>query len=341
MSLFALSQEAGTACQEWDNNGQAALPCFGLSADCQLTLLSLSENATYLVTEPDSGQHHILRLHRPGYRSRAEIESELSWIRAIREEGIADTPSVANTEEGHPIAEFCDRYGQTQHAVLFGHIDGTMPESSSLSDVFTQVGSISADLHRQSQRWTCPPGFTRPHWDEETAIGVNGHWGYWRNNVQVGPAETQLFARLDAELRKQLAAYGRPADRYGLIHGDMRQTNLLVQNGRVNLIDFDDCGFSWHLYELACSLSFIEAHPQRDAFTAAWLDGYRTGIVLDQHDLNIIPALVMLRRLLLVGWFSTHQHTTEARDLQTYVPDTVEIAEQFLSGRYLWDGIHQ
>ena len=340
MNLSSLPLAETIPLRKWDCNGQAALSNFNLPAGCQLQLLSLSENATYLVTEPGSRRRHILRLHRPGYRSRAEIESELTWITAIQAQSIAQTPPVIRTQNDQMVAEFRDVYARTQHAVLFAHIDGASPEEDNLCDAFRQVGAISADLHRHSQNWQQPTGFTRPVWDEESAIGINGHWGYWRNNADVGLTEARLLEQLDTELRKQLATYGRPAERYGLIHGDMRQTNLLVKDGKVNVIDFDDSGFSWHLYELACSLSFIEANPQRDAFTAAWLDGYRTGVTLNREDLAIIPALVMLRRLLLVGWFSTHQHTTEARELKSFVPDSLEMAELFLTGDYLRAGIN-
>lgn len=339
MSMLSLSQEVGTELQEWDCNGRAALVGFGLTADCDLKLLSLSENAIYLVTEPVSRKHHILRLHRPGYRSRAEIESELAWIEAIRGQGIAATPRAFYSQDGHPVAEFNDMHGQRQHAVLFEHIDGMSPESNNLTDAFMRLGSISADLHLHSKNWRLPAGFTRPVWDEEAAIGINGHWGHWQNNNRVGSSEVQLLKRLETELRKNLASYGRPVEKYGLIHGDMRQSNIILQDGKINLIDFDDCGFSWHLYELACSLSFIEAHPNRDDFTVAWLNGYRQTMTLNDDDLEIIPTLVMLRRLLLIGWFSTHQHTTEARELNEFIPDTLEIAEQFLSGYYLKNGI--
>ncbi|TBU93301.1 aminoglycoside phosphotransferase [Stutzerimonas kirkiae] len=325
--------------QEWDSNGQAALASFGLPADCSLRLLSLSENATYLVTEPGSGQHHILRLHRPGYRSRAEIESELAWIGAIRTQGVAHTPAVIRTLDDEPLAEFRDARGCRQHAVLFAHIDGQAPTEGNLAEAFQQVGRISAELHRHSRGWPLPAGFSRPCWDVEAAMGVNGHWGYWRNNLYVGKGDARLLERVDLQLRRQLAAYGRPAHGYGLIHGDMRQTNLIVEAGQVHIIDFDDCGFSWHLYELACSLSFIEAHPQRDAYTAAWLEGYRSMVRLDSADLEIIPALVMLRRMLLIGWFSTHGHTQEARELKDYVPASLEIAEQFLGGHYLREAV--
>ena len=59
--------------------GRAALPAYGRPADTPLRLLSLSENATYLVEDDDP---IVLRVHRPGYHSLAAIRSELAVTRA-------------------------------------------------------------------------------------------------------------------------------------------------------------------------------------------------------------------------------------------------------------------
>ena len=56
-------------------------------------LLNVSENATYLVRDPDEGPS-ILRVHRLGYHSAAEIESELAWMDALRAEAGVRTPRV-------------------------------------------------------------------------------------------------------------------------------------------------------------------------------------------------------------------------------------------------------
>ena len=51
-----------------------------------------------------------------------------------------------------------------------------------------------------------------------------------------------MLGRLAAALRARLAAFGTGPARYGLIHADIRLANLLVDDGRVSVIDFDDCG---------------------------------------------------------------------------------------------------
>ena len=57
---------------------RAALTQYGIGPDATLSLLNISENATYQVDDPASGKRTVLRIHRPGYHSRAAIESELT-----------------------------------------------------------------------------------------------------------------------------------------------------------------------------------------------------------------------------------------------------------------------
>ena len=60
---------------------RAALPAYRRDLDTPLQLLSLSENATYLVCDDDP---IVLRVHRPGYHSLEAIRSELVWMGALR-----------------------------------------------------------------------------------------------------------------------------------------------------------------------------------------------------------------------------------------------------------------
>ena len=55
----------------------------------------------------------------------------------------------------------------------------------------------------------------------------------------------------------------------------MRLANLLVDGDEVKVIDFDDCGFSWHLYDAATAVSFFEHEPHVPELMDAWVRGYR------------------------------------------------------------------
>src|SRR5690606_9554539 len=122
----------------------------------------------------------------------------------------------------------------------------------------------------------------------------------------VSGAIRQTLEQLDRQLRTALAAYGTPPDRFGLIHADMRLANLLVAGDEVTLIDFDDCGFGWFMYDLAAGLSFIDTAPAAARLRQRWLAGYTAIRPLAPADLEIIDAMLLLRRMALLAWMGTH-----------------------------------
>ncbi len=64
-------------------------------------------------------------------------------------------------------------------------------------------------------------------------------------------ADTELLLRTRSQIREVLKGFQATSTNFGMIHADLDPANVLVQDGRVTLIDFDDAGYGWHLYELA------------------------------------------------------------------------------------------
>ncbi|MEA2294157.1 MAG: hypothetical protein QOE86_1796 [Solirubrobacteraceae bacterium] len=313
----------------------AALPRFGLSPAATASLCNISENHTYSVDDPESGRRYALRVHRPGYRTARQIDSELRWIDALREDGAVDTCVPVSAPGGARVIEVpVDGHG-TRNVVLFEWLSGVAPdpEGDDVIAGFRTLGAVSARMHAHARAWLRPSGFDRPAWDYEHTLGARGHWGAWQDGLGIGREDRALLDRLDAVIAARLEAYGQAEHRFGLVHADIRLANLLVDDGHVRVIDFDDCGFAWFMYDFATTVSFMEDHPRVPELRDAWLDGYRSVAPLEAADEAELDTLVMLRRLLLVAWIGSH-HTfaTEAAQLGAgFTAGTCALAEQYLS----------
>jgi Ser/Thr protein kinase RdoA (MazF antagonist) len=318
-----------------DELAAAALGRFGLSPAATASLCNVSENHTYRVEDPEAGCAYALRVHRPGYRTIPQIESELRWVDALREDGAVDTCVPVHAPGGERVVTVAaDGLGE-RNVVLFEWLPGSEPdpEGDAVIDGFRTLGAVSARMHAHARAWQPPPGFERPHWDYERTLGAGGHWGRWQDGLGMGREELALLERLDATVRGRLEAYGQGPDRYGLVHADIRLANLLVDGGHVRVIDFDDSGFAWFMYDFATTVSFMEDHPRVPELRAAWLEGYRSVAPLDPADEAELDTFVMLRRLLLVAWIGSH-HTfaTEAAELGAgFTAGTCALAERYLS----------
>jgi Ser/Thr protein kinase RdoA (MazF antagonist) len=330
MQVHDLSSGAGVLA-DVEAAARRALGDYDVSPDAVVTLINVSENATFRVDDGDSSA--ILRVHRLGYHSGDAIRSELAWLDALREDEGIRTPRIIPSRYGSRVVTVPGEV--PRDCVMFEFLPGAEPPEHSLVTDFERLGAITARMHRHARAWSRPAGFTRFHWDYDAAFGAEARWGRWQDGPGVDGEAKAVLGRLDRELRDRLARFGAGAERYGLIHADLRLANLLVEGGGVpSVIDFDDCGFGWYLYDLGAAVSFIEHDPRVPDMVDSWVRGYRSVLDLPPRDEAEIWTFIMFRRLLLTAWIGSHSAVDIARELGAgYTLGGCELAERFLSGR--------
>jgi Ser/Thr protein kinase RdoA (MazF antagonist) len=293
-----------------------------------VTMINLSENATYRVQAGD-GRKWALRVHREGYHTKAAIASELAWLMDLRAQDVVVTPRPVKGTNGEIIQDVSGRY-----VVLSDWETGIEPGiDHDLMKPFEILGEVTARMHLHARQWKRPPWFQRHTWDFETSLGEHKpHWGRWRDGIGIDAAKAKLFGRTVELIGKRLNGYGQDNERFGLIHCDLRLANLLIDGDNVKVIDFDDCGFGWYMYDAATPVSFYEHEPQVPDLIEAWKTGYRRVIDLPKADEAEIPTFVMLRRLLLVAWIGSHSETDLAKSMGLpYTEGTTGLCENYLS----------
>jgi Ser/Thr protein kinase RdoA (MazF antagonist) len=295
------------------------------------TLINHSENRTFRI-DPPAGAPSLIRLHRQGNQTVSSIVSELAWIEALR----ADTPLLLPRpiigRDGAQVQRLMGGDGAPRLAVAFRYFQGAEPsEDSDLTALFAYLGEAAARCHRHVEAWRPPAGFERPRLDEEALLAHPGLWGDWRFAPGVDAPIGALLARAEAALRRDLSAYGVARDRFGLIHADMRLANVIEHAGTRRIIDFDDMGFGWFLYDFGAAVSFMETSPVVPLLKAAWLDAYQRVRPLSAADLAMIDAMVLLRRFALLAWIGSHAETgLAARHAPHFAAGTAELAERYL-----------
>ncbi len=330
MSPDALPQEI--LLDRLERLARAALPAFGLDPDSRVTMINHSENTTYRVDDPKGGAPTILRVHREGYHSRNAIGCELAWMAALRSEAGVITPTPIPGVNGELIQEVSVSGLNPRHCVLFEFLEGEEPSEDELLEPFRRLGEISGRIHRHSENWRRPANFERLHWDFEHMLGASPYWGDWREGPALDPERRALLERLVAVIKRRLDAYGKAPDRFGLVHADLRLANLLIHEDETRVIDFDDCGLSWFLYDLATALSFIEEREDVPELIKSWVEGYRTVRPLSEADEAEIPTFLMLRRMVILAWIGSHSETDLAKELgPEYTAGTCRLAERYLA----------
>ena len=310
--------------------------------ECEPEMLKVRENAVFRVQTAD-GQDAVLRVHRHDYHSDAALRSELAWLEALHADGIP-APAVIPSAAGAPF-EIVQAAGVPEPrqvdmltwmpGVPIGTIEeGLNPQIADVPAVFEAVGRLAARLHNQTGAWPQPSGFVRHAWDREGLVGPEPLWGrFWEASV-LGAEERRLIDRARAQVHDDLTAYGRSPRRYGLIHADLNLDNMLFDGERVIVLDFDDCGFGWHLFDLSTVWTLFHGSDLAEAMRAGVVTGYRRERDLPDEELAHMPLFELGRAFSYLGWVHTRSETASAQALAHEVAELVcTLAEAYLRGK--------
>lgn len=262
-----------------------------------LRLVAMRENAIWEMALPDGGRA-ALRLHRPGYRDAATIRSELWWCAALAREA-APVPAGLPGLNGD-LVQPAGRGLASAIAWLPGQpigragtaLSGTAADQAAWH---RDLGRLLARIHDLTDRLTLPADFTLPRWDADGFTGESPLWGrFWDHPLAMASEAARL-----REARRWLAGTLAPLQDIGPIHADVLRENILVNEGSLCLIDFDDSGIGYRLYDLGTALSQSLYEPAFKDLRAALIDGYGE---VRPCDPALVDAFTLARCLASVGW---------------------------------------
>ncbi len=271
-----------------------ALAFWGLTG-AQLDLIAQRENAVFRVQQGENC--YALRLHRPGYQTAQAMASELAWMDSLKAAGV-QVPAPIASQQG----EFLIAFGG-YHIDLLTWLYGTpmARESEPLqvadrNGTFFAIGQLMAQLHEQADHWQRPAHFERMAWDREGLLGENPLWGRFWENPEL---PKDLGLDLIAARAQANDILSREKLDYGLIHADLVRQNILIDESGLQLIDFDDSGFGYRLFDVATTLGKNWLEPDKETLQLAFIEGYET---VRQQQWQYLPLLNMLRAFTYVGW---------------------------------------
>jgi len=260
-------------------------------------LIAARENQVFRADH--NGVSYAVRLHRQGYRTDSELRSELQWMDAVAKEGLNVPAPIISTSNAF------------LHVVMGTQIDvltwlggepvgatGKDLEITNRTELFTDIGREMARLHEVSDQWSYPEGFTRCSWDRAGLLGNNPLWGRFWENPTLSILDKDLFETVRKRADVELAAIEGSQD-YGLIHADLVRENVMVDGGKLQLIDFDDGGFGFRLFDLATTLIKNLAEDDFAELRDALINGYRS---VRHIDTSALDLFILLRATSYVGW---------------------------------------
>lgn len=337
-------QEISMTTQAAIRTVRGALEQYGFDPTAPIELVKYRENYVFRLIS-DSGDSYAIRLHRAGYRTDAEINTELAYLHALAEHGLSVSQPVATlkgdfvcvvTAEDGTVFQL-DVLRWVEGGVPLGDITEAMAGESSLDPaVFRQLGVLTAELHTSTSAIGRVEAFRRQAWDADGLIGDSAQWGNPLALQSLGPEDESLLESGVAKLRQDLSALPKSVDAYGVIHADLTPENVLVgHDGQMVLIDFDDFGEGWHLFDLATIMFFFQPHPLYENYRGALFEGYASARALPDGFLQSWDSMLLSRGLTYLGWASTRRGDEAAEFIvERVVPMVLGLARNYISKSY-------
>lgn len=303
----------------WLDAAARAAAAFDIEVN-DVEVMSRSENVVCAL-EAVGGERFAVRLHRPGYNTLAELESEVRFVRSLDDFGVPVPTARATTTGAHYVPIDVDgdqRYAGIVEWVpgepLGGPLDGG---ATGLVDHYRTIGSLAARIRAHNMTWEPGVDFERRRWDAAGFVGDAPLWGRFWEVDALSPARRSLFAQARELLGHRLGSLSTGPDQFGMIHADLHLGNLMADGEALTVIDFDDAGFGWFMHELAVALHPVLGEPVFDDARAAIIEGYRSEQPLDEADVEQIDTFLAVRSLMIVAWLDArpelpvHEHFAE------------------------------
>ncbi|ETI66180.1 phosphotransferase enzyme family protein [Neobacillus vireti] len=248
-------------------------------------------NDSYVITT-DSVKY-IFRVYRHNWRSESDILFEIDALNYFKKAGIP-VSSPINTVEGNWVIALHAPEG-IRYGVLFTYSPGERPVISE-ANCFT-IGRSLAELHKHSSSFHSAH---RRNFDLDMQHLLDEPLTY------LSPVLEKVLHRensLKDIVEKIKSEFSGIKLEYGFCHGDFHNFNMHIDDQKLEVFDFDCCGFGYRAYDIAVFWwNLKNNYPNQEK--ACWdefLNGYLSKKNIQEADLKSLSLFISVRRIWLLG----------------------------------------
>lgn len=323
------------AAAEVQRLARAALRSYDVPSHAELTPIRLLNNAVFEVRAGDA--HYVLRIHRPEYREAAHVRSELEFL-AFAAEQVEGTrtrvPRPVVARSGELVVEADGR-----RCTLLTWLDGRVLRAG--RGLGTRgvhaLGRALAHLHDAAVRFRPSPGFDVPTWDADGMFTAASPYRPGRFHGALSREDLALFREVEERTRATFELLRRDGHELRVIHSDVVLVNCHFRRRRdgweVGVLDFDDLGWGFLLYDLCPLLGNLLDFPESyRTLSRAFLAGYRSVRSLPPELEAHFPVLMAARHAEVCVWlFGLHRTTGTGPPIAGHVAYRMDAIRQCLA----------
>ncbi len=268
-------------------------------------------NSSFKVTLA-SGEKFALRINVNSSRSIENLNAEIAWVTSIKS---VTVPKPQLNKAGSAVSYgWHEASGRKLPAVLYSWLQGEEPGDEPTEEQLFAMGAAMAKLHVEAVGFELPsdaklPDLTDVFW--ETTNFLTGQ------ESKLTEAEQQRVSEVFTQIEAVVSAL-RGNSSLQPIHADLHPWNVMWNEGKLAVFDFDDSGMGLPIQDLMTSLYYLDT-PEQDA---AFLAGYASVAPVPQHTPEQRHLLMLQRRLLLLNYLYETANPEHAEMLPEYHAET-------------------
>jgi Ser/Thr protein kinase RdoA (MazF antagonist) len=252
------------------------------------------------------------------------MKAEVEWVRHLNRTSGVQTPTpIATMKDDYIVSGLHADSGQALYGVMYSWLDGEEIGDEPTSQQLHEVGKAIATLHQESSEFALSSGNSLPTFSDF-------FWGtedFLFSDKSVLLDADRILIQQAHDLIMQFTKELYENSKIHIIHADMHGWNLMWNEGRLSIFDFDDCGFGVEAQDLAVTLYYLDTPEQDEAL----LNGYKSVRPLPTYSANAMKALLLQRRLLLLNYLFETKNQEHKEMLPAYLEKSLERVSTFLT----------
>ncbi|MSO64883.1 MAG: hypothetical protein EXQ85_03615 [Alphaproteobacteria bacterium] len=184
-----------------------------------------------------------VRLWNARGRTESEVIYELDYLNFLKAEGLPVSTALRAPDGRYHLS--VEAPEGRRYVALFRFAEGTEMGAAPTPEQATALGALIGRLHVVSPRFAGGDKHRLDH-----AASIRRKFPALARRVAHRPDDLALYRRVAEALPAALDRVGDAAP-MSPTHGDTHAFNVLVQDGRLTLMDFETCGYGHMSHELA------------------------------------------------------------------------------------------
>jgi Ser/Thr protein kinase RdoA (MazF antagonist) len=246
-----------------------------------IRLVGMRVNTVFRVRTA-GGSSYIIRICKPGWRTIADLSSEIAWLRALSRDTDIGVPEPQPTWNGNFIVRACaEGVPEVRHCVVLSWIPGTLLGARLTETNLYKMGVLFARLHEQAADFTPPKGFTQRKMDTIYACGERDVLFYDSCRDAFTPRTRDILERTRDKVDEAFERLYADPTGLRVIHNDLHHNNVKIHRGRLHPFDFEHTMWGYPVQDFAVALDGLMIRVARDEFEPlqrAFRAGYESRI---------------------------------------------------------------